>query len=323
MKVYNCLDDFNRPDSGCVLTIGNFDGVHRGHLAIIQRGRAIADKESMPLVGMTFDPAPVRLLRPDKTPQVITPLELKIKLLANYGMDCLIVVEPNAEFLSLEPEEFVNRIPIGRLNARHIVEGSTFCFGKGGAGSMELLKKSAKKTGFMAHQSSPVKEKLGNGDEVMISSTLIRHLVLEDRFSDAAKCLGRDYMLTGSVVTGRGKGREIGFPTANIKPHYEDQLLPKDGVFAGWVQLDDKNSCPAAISIGQCRTFKDGKWQIEAFLLDYEENEKLAGQDILLGITEKIRDQQKFDTSDELAKRIEKDCEIVKSKSVITRHFPD
>jgi len=319
--IYRAMEDFPTPKEGSVLTVGNFDGVHLGHQDIFAQARQLAREYSLPLVGMTFDPAPVRLLFPDRAPSILTPLNIRIKLLAEQGLDQLLIVKTTREFLALEPDEFAERVLVNRLAVRHIVEGPTFNFGSRRAGTMVSLKELAERFGFQVHLTPARTISLDEKAEVTLSSTLVRELVSNGRFNEARQCMGRDYILAGQVVAGMGHGRELGFPTANLKLYDRDQLVPQDGVFAGWVQVgnspeqawEEKKRYPAAVSIGRCETFADGQWQIEAYLLDYEpDTPSLRDKHIILSLLERVRPQQRFDSPAELAGAIETDCKKIR-----------
>ena len=320
--IYRFSKDFPTPKEGSVLTVGNFDGVHLGHQDIFTEARRLAHEYSLPLIGMTFDPAPVRLLFPDRAPSILTPLNIRIKLLAEQGLDQLLIVKTTREFLALEPDEFAERILVGRLTVRHIVEGPTFNFGSRRAGTMVSLEELAERFGFQVHLTPGRTVSLNEKAPVTLSSTLVREMVSNSRFSEARQCMGRDYVLAGRVVAGRGHGRELGFPTANLKLYDRDQLVPRDGVFAGWAQVgndfnqawEERKRYPAAISIGRCETFADGRWQIEAYLLDYKpDTPGLLNKHIILSLAERIRPQQRFTTPAELTSAIEMDCKKIRS----------
>jgi riboflavin kinase/FMN adenylyltransferase len=340
MKVHDCLDDFVYSGDGCVVTIGNFDGVHLGHQAIIEYGRRLADAENLSLVGVTFEPSPARFLRPDSPARVLTPIALKKELLSEVGLDELIVIEPTRDFLSLSDEDFVEQVLVKRIGVRHIVEGQTFGFGRRRGGTVVGLKKLAEQFGFKSHIVNAVTRPIEGESLVAISSSLIRPLAGTGQFDKVHKCLGRDYILSGKIVSGRGWGRKIGFPTVNIELENAGQIVPEDGVFAGWASwgagVHDARCAKvydAAISIGHCETFSDGKWQIEAFLLDYgvsenynrpddkgQEPEPLAGKSMLLGFAERIREQRRFGSVEELAEAIKADCQQVRKAKNVTAH---
>ncbi len=332
MKIYylETFDDFPSPENGCVLSIGNFDGVHVGHQSIIQFARLMATGQHLPMMLMTFEPTAARVLRPEQPQQILTPIELKTQLLAEQHPDSLIVVEPTMAFLSLSSEEFIHLMK-DKLRMKHLVEGETFGFGRQREGKPNSLVELANKYDFKAHflktyslhlYNEPVNDTKGRTaiqDEVMVTSTLIRRLILENELAKVRLCLGRDYMLSGRIVSGRGEGRKLGFPTANLHLDHPEQLVPGDGVYAGRAYLGkdcveawNRPPLPAAISIGQCETYENGIWQIEAYLLDFYPEETLAGMYMLLSFTEFIRAQRKYDSPQELAEAIDKDISAIR-----------
>jgi len=326
MEVYKSWKNFSRPENGCVLTVGNFDGVHLGHRAIIQYGHRISAQESLPLIGMTFEPAPVRILHPEKAPAILSPLDIKIKLLSGQKLDQLIVVETTREFLALDPEEFIKQILQEKLGLRHIVEGETFNFGRRRSGTMMNLMETAEEFGFQAHLVPAQCVELDQVDTINVSSTLIREQITRGEMDSARKCLGHKYMLAGKVVRGKAKGRELGFPTVNLELADNKQLICPDAVYAGYAQMGENidrawssaKRYIAAISIGGCETFSDGCWKIEAHLLDYPaDGISLYGQSVILSPVKKIRVQKKFRSPELLAAAIEKDCQEV--RKILTR----
>ncbi len=323
MKIYRNIADYIAPANGTVVTIGNFDGVHLGHQAIIHQARGLADQLDLELVVFTFDPPPAHLLRPDKAPRRLSTADLKASWFADLQVDSLVIQEPTPEFLHIEPEVFVRRILAEKLKVRHIIEGQTFNFGHRGRGTFETLKAMQSDYVYETHLAPSVQISMDRSiPHIPICSSLIRNLVSENKFREAGKCLGRCFMLPGRVVKGRGEGSRLGFPTINIEPLQPDLLIPSDGVFAGWVRWGDSpekvyrddRQYPAAISIGSCETYEDGRWQIEAHVLDYTtDRHQLVGNHILLAFCDKLRDQRKFDSTDDLKDAIAEDCLIVKT----------
>ncbi|MBN1766031.1 MAG: riboflavin biosynthesis protein RibF [Sedimentisphaerales bacterium] len=323
MKIYSSdtLTDFPTPSKGSVVTIGNFDGVHLGHQAIINLARKIAQDNKLPLIGMTFEPSPERFLRPKRAPGILTPLDIKIKLLEQQDLDHLIIIKVTKEFLDQEPHEFVEKILVNGLNVKHIIEGQTFNFGARGSGSMVTLKDLTKKYSIESHMLSSVTAALDKPTQTAFSSSLIRSYVSTSQFDNIRTCLGRDYMVAGQVVSGKGRGRKLGYPTANLELYDKLQLVPEDGVFAGYAQLgndfheawDQNTKIPSAISIGRCITFPDGNWQVEAYLMDHKVNKiDFLGKHILLSLVERIRPQQHFTSAQALAQTIKSDCQTIK-----------
>ena len=326
MKLYTALDEFSRPEHGCVATVGNFDGVHLGHQTIITRARELAQAHGLPLVALTFDPPPMKLLRPDKSPRVISPIQVKTKLLAEQGLDALVIVEPTLAFLAQSPEQFAQRVLREQLAARYVVEGQTFSFGQRRAGTLVSLETLGKELGFRA-ELVPARTMTGDSGGVAVSSTMVRQHVVTGELEKAQQCLGRCFALTGKIVPGRGHGCELGFPTANLQFYSPDQLVPEDGVFVGSARLgDDFESAwacdiahPAAVSIGRCQTFPDGQWQTEAFLLDYDsDSPSLYDRHIVLSFLARIRPQERFESPAALQQAIANDCAEVRRRMSAT-----
>ena len=332
MKVYRSLEEVPRPQRGCVLTVGNFDGVHLGHQAIIERAKQLATAEKLPLIGMTFDPSPMKVLRPNMAPRILTALAVKEMLLAEQGLDQLVVVKSTPQFLSLSQEEFVQSVLVDRMEVRHMVEGQTFNFGQNRSGTMVSLEDLSKQFDFAAHLVASKTIDLGGGAPTAVNSTLIRQQVARGRMDQARLLLGRDYAMVGRVVKGRGRGRQLGFPTVNLALIDPDQLVPEDAVFAGYAKIAgtlkqawrQNRLYPAAISIGRAPTFADTGWLIEAHLLNYDRESEgpLYGKHILLSPIELVRPQQRFSDDQALIEAIGEDCkkieQILRSKGIKT-----
>jgi len=322
MKITTDLNQITSPPNGSVLAIGNFDGVHRGHQAIIARARELARENNLPLCLMTFGPAPVKVLRPELAPRILTPTVYKTFLMANQGIDQLIVVPTDKAFLAQSPDEFIENLAIKKLKARHIVEGENFAFGRHRRGTTEVLQELGERFGFEAHIVGSQTVKIDSLPEpIVVSSTFIRQQISACEFSQVRQCLGRFYDIPGRIVRGQGRGHKIGFPTANLQLLDSDQLVPLDGVYAGYVRLGDsldqagKSSeyHPAAISIGSCETFVDGQWQIEAHLLDLDAPvDSLYDQHLLISFVQRVRQQEKYDSLDALIRAIDADCKQIR-----------
>lgn len=323
MRVIEAISELGEVKKGCVLTIGNFDGVHIGHQEILAVGRQLAAEKGTELVIMTFQPHPLAILYPEKAPRNLTYMELKKHLLAEFGVDCLLVVESSPEFLALSPADFVGQFLAG-IYPSVVVEGERFNFGYRRSGNIDTLVQLAGKFGFEVSVIKPREVKLSDGQTVEVSSTLIRNLLEAGRVADAFLALGRPYRLIGQVVLGSGRAKKLGFPTANIKP--VRQIVPAEGVYAGLVEIagSEQELCkardkiPAALSIGRQETFgPDNPLAIESHLLTEHEMavtkfSQLAGRWLAMEFVERIRNQQKFRTADELAQQIAKDCEKAK-----------
>jgi len=306
------------PDLGInasVLLIGNFDGVHLGHQRLLTRGAALASHAGVPLVVLTFEPHPTAILRPKQTPERLMTLDAKLETLQGHGVDIVVVAASTTEFLSLEAERFVELV-VDRLHPIHVVEGSTFGFGKGRRGTPELLQSLGRQRGFDVCIIDPVTLTFDGHDAksgVAVSSSVVRRLIAEGNVGRAARCLGRDYELRGRVVPGAGRGAGMGFPTANVGGI--EQLIPGDGVYAGTVRLPDAlasdgGEVPAGISVGTNPTFGGTKRRVEAHLIG--QHADLLDTPICVRFGKWLRGQRKFESAEALAKQIATDVENVR-----------
>lgn len=318
MEILQTISDVQKIKKGCVLTIGNFDGVHLGHQEILTAAGQAAVERKTELMVMTFEPHPLAVLHPQKVPGILTPLSLKKHLLAEFGVDCLFITKSNPELLSLSPQDFVKQFVIKKIQPDVVVEGEGFNFGSGRSGRVYTLKKLGIDLGFDVSIVKSREVKLSTGQTVTVSSTVIRSLLTSGRVADAAVALGRPYRLIGRVVSGRGKGKQLGFPTANLQPL--QQLIPAEGVYAGLVEVGDtdeqvcktQNKIPAAFSIIRPGT-PDGKYplSIEAHLM-IEDVGQLYGKWLAMDFVKRIRDQRSFKTDADLSAQIARDCEKAK-----------
>lgn len=318
VKVTPSLAQLSEIKKGCVLTIGNFDGVHVGHQEILRAAKKIAAERQRQLVVMTFEPHPLSILYPQQKPDLLTSLTFKKHLLTEAGVDCLLVVKSTAALLALSPEEFVERFVSKGVRPSVVVEGESFNFGSGRRGNARTLKKIGQDKGFLVSIIEAREIQLSTGQKVNVSSTVIRNMLKDGQVADAAFALGRPYRLIGRIVPGRGKGKQLGFPTANINP--TDQLVPAEGVYAGFVKIGDSEKhlypadakLPAALSIGTARTLgTDYPRLVEAHILT-EDVADLQGKYLAMDFIQRIRSQQKFDTEKELSEQIAEDCNTIK-----------
>ncbi len=305
--------------AGAVLTIGNFDGVHLGHQEILSAARQTTVQRKSKLIVMTFEPHPLAILHPQKRTGILTPLALKKCLLAEFGVDCLFILKSTLELLSLSPADFVEQFIVKNIQPDVVVEGDSFNFGSGRGGSIHTLKDLGAERGFEVSVIKAKEVKLPSGQAVKISSTIIRNMLGGGRVADAAVALGRPYRLIGQVVSGHGKGKQLGFPTLNLKK--PQQLVPAEGVYAGTVEVAEsieevcsaKERIAAAFSIGRAATYGTSQsLLIEAHLL-VDNAEQFTGRYMAMDFIERIRGQQKFKTEKELVTQIAKDCETAKN----------
>ncbi|RDV43276.1 bifunctional riboflavin kinase/FAD synthetase [Leifsonia sp. ku-ls] len=263
MRVFHAVADIPDGWGPSAVTIGKFDGVHTGHRAVIDRLRAVAAERGLTSTVITFDRNPLELLAPEKCPASLVSNAQKLDLLASTGVDATLMVAFDRALAGLEPEEFVHTILVDRLHAAAVLVGSDFRFGARGAGDVALLRRLGEKYGFAVELIDDVRPEHGR----RVSSTWIRELLADGNVRHAAELLGSAPTVRGVVVHGAARGRELGFPTANLSPESEG-LIPADGVYAGWL-TDAGERYPAAISVGNNPTFEGvPQKQVEAYVLD-------------------------------------------------------
>jgi riboflavin kinase/FMN adenylyltransferase len=323
MKIIETISELNKIKKGCVLTIGNFDGIHLGHQQILTAAKKAAKEKAAELIAMTFEPHPVAVLHPEKAPGVLTPLETKKHLLVEYGVDCLIVLKDTQELLSLPPEDFVGRFLVENVQPSLVVEGDDFNFGAARTGNVGTLQKLGAEHGFETSVVSPRQIRLSTGQTVKVSSTMIRYMLESGHVADAAAALGRPYQLAEKIIPGRGIGKHLGFPTINM--HKPNQVIPAEGVYAGFVKVAETiegvltatEKMPAVYSIGQARTYgEEFPLLIEAHLL-IEDVGDLIGKFAAMDFVQHIRSQHKFKTESQLCEQITIDCK--KAKQVLQK----
>jgi riboflavin kinase/FMN adenylyltransferase len=285
-----------------VVAIGNFDGVHRGHAHIFAEARRRAHAHGGEAVVLTFDPHPAKVLAPAFAPPLITPLARKLELIALSGMDAVVVEPFDRNFAAHSAEAFAREVLAAGLGATHVVVGYDFTFGAKRSGNVELLTELGRGLGFGVTVVPPV-----SVDGIVCSSTKVREFVLEGRVDGAALLLGRPPEVEGEVVRGAGRGRTIGVPTANVRP--DTELLPKNGVYAGWGErLRDGTRWGAAINVGTNPTFVSGQAiSVEAHLLDCDSD--LYGEQLRLGFVRRLRDEERFPSREALVAQIGRDIE--------------
>jgi riboflavin kinase/FMN adenylyltransferase len=297
--------------SPVAITIGNFDGVHIGHLQLVRAARSIVGDDGRVVV-LSFDPHPITVLRGGDPGRLTTFAERK-RLLGDAGADEVVALNPTHQFLSQEPEEFLTAV-IDPYRPSVIVEGPDFRFGRGRAGSVRTLHELEDKHGYRTIVIDPVEVALTDHSLVRVSSTIIRWLIERGRMRDVAILLRRPYELIGPVVEGDRRGRAIGVPTANLD--HVDHLLPGDGIYVGSGRLPDGRAFPAAISIGTKPTFGRHPRLCEAHLIGYDGPLDDYGWTLRLQITDWLRDQIRFPEVGQLSEQMQRD--IARAEAVCT-----
>jgi riboflavin kinase / FMN adenylyltransferase len=267
-----------------VVTIGIFDGVHLGHQRIVNRALARAAELRLPVVGVTFDPLPEFVLRPEAAPALLTTLDRRLELLGRLGLDAIYVIEFSAAFSQRSPEDFVQSVLVDQLRAVDVVVGANFRFGRRAAGDAATLAAAGRTAGFMVDAI----ELAGASSGEVFSSTWIRERLAVGDVEGAAEALGRPHRVEGLVVHGDHRGRELGYPTANLQlPEF--LAVPADGVYAGWL-----DGMPAAVSIGTNPTFNGTGRRVEAYAIDRVDLD-LYGQLMALDLVARLRPMVTFD----------------------------
>jgi riboflavin kinase/FMN adenylyltransferase len=299
-----------------VVTIGVFDGVHRGHAQLIETATRIAKQRGLPAVLMTFDPHPVEVLRPGSHPPQLTTLARRAELAEEMGIDVFCVMPFTPALAAYSPKDFAHQMLVERLHAAEVVVGENFTFGKKAAGTVDTLRQLGERFGFGVEAVKLVGENPDTDHSVTFSSTYIRSCVDAGDMTAAAEALGRPHRVEGVVVRGDGRGRELGYPTANLAPPMYS-AIPADGVYAAWFRVLGAGSTvgevvpgesyQAAVSVGTNPTFSGRARTIEAFVLDT--NADLYGQHVAVDFVHRIRGMVKFNSIDELIDAIADDVE--------------
>lgn len=323
MERWRGPDDIPSDWGRCVLTIGVFDGVHRGHAELIARAVKSARARDVPTVLMTFDPHPMEVVFPGSHPAQLTTLTRRAELAEELGIDVFLVIPFTADFMKLTPDRYIHELLVERLHVLDVVVGENFTFGKKAAGNVATLRKAGERFGFAVESVSLVAEQ-HQSETVTFSSTYIRACVDAGDVVAAAEALGRPHRVEGVVVRGDGRGRGLGYPTANIAPPMHS-AIPADGVYAAWFTVLGRQSEPAtgtgsvvpgqrysaAVSVGTNPTFSGRTRTVEAFVLDTTAD--LYGQHVAVDFVARIRGQKKFNAVDDLIAAMGRDTEKARS----------
>ncbi|MBI5640157.1 MAG: bifunctional riboflavin kinase/FAD synthetase [Nitrospirae bacterium] len=288
-----------------IITLGNFDGLHLGHQELIKMIISRARETDGTSLVVTFRPHPLKILAPEKCPPLISIYEEKIRLFERLGIDVLVKIPFNVDFSTMPPRDFVKNILCDMLGAKEIYVGYNYRFGKGREGNIQMLKKLGEELGFTVREV----EQISIGSEV-ISSTKIRQLLKDGEVEHASRLLGRSYAITGIVVRGDGRGKGLGFPTANIVPKH--MIIPANGVYAVRLFVRDRLYDGIA-NIGLRPTFSKETLTVEVNIFNF--NEDIYSEEVSLFFISRIREEKKFHGAGELVRQIEKD--LIKAKEIL------
>ena len=290
--------------TGNVVLIGVFDGVHKGHQFLLNRAKEIADGRNV--IALTFDPHPMHVFAPDRAPTLLTTLSDRVELLKIHNADQVAVLKFNEKFAAMSPQDFVKDVLVGQLNASTVIVGKNFTYGHKAAGNVDSLVKDGLEYNFTVDV-----QDLKSDDGEIISSSRIRSLVTSGEVEEARELLSRPHRLDGIVVHGEKRGREIGYPTANLG-NIDGQTIPCDGVYAGWLTVGI-NFWPAAISIGTNPTFEGVRGrQVEAYAID-QIGLELYDKNASIEFGWRLRDTLKFDGLEPLLVQMKLDCDQARS----------
>jgi len=288
------------PGDGCVLTVGTFDGVHRGHAAVLAELVAEGHRRHLPTVLVTFDPHPLHIVRPEAAPRLLTTPAEKIEILAQTELDYLALFQFTPALAAYSPRQFVQEILLDKMRMRHFVIGYDHGFGQGRSGDVETLRTIGRELGFGVDVVPPVA-----GPDAPISSSRIRRALEQGDVAAAALSLGRPYSLAGTVVRGEGAGRRLGFPTANLQLDSPDKLLPHEGIYAVRAALRDRYG-DGVLHLGPRPTFPGLGPSIELHLFDFHGD--LYGSRLRIDLVARLRDVARFDSTRSLIQALERDC---------------
>ena len=301
LEIVNWEEGYQSPFKKTVLTIGNFDGIHLGHQAILKDVVAKAGEVSGTPAAMTFNPHPQKIFSGIEPP-IIMKYEERLKLIESFGIRVTFVVGSSKDFYRMSAEEFIEDVMVKSLSVIHIIVGNDFTLGKDRTGGIELLKKMGGKLGFGVTVQDDIT--MGGG---LVKSTIIRNLIISGKVYRASLLMGREFAIKGNVTTGAGRGRELGFPTANIV--FEGNLIPPDGVYVIQVMVLGKQYGGVS-NLGKNPTFGDSKFAFEVHIFGFEGD--IYGEEIEVSFVTRIRGEEKFNEVSELVDRINRDVAFAK-----------
>ena len=297
MQIFRHLSDPALQLNESVVTLGNFDGIHLGHQALIRGAVGDAKRLGRCSIVLTFEPHPLMVLAPERAPKMLLTHKDKMQLFQAFGINIVVVQHFDAAFAAIAAEDFVRRILVDRLHATRLWVGKDLRFGQGRGGDVEDLTRWGKDLDFSVAVVEPILI-----DGIRVSSSRIRQMIGEGRLADVKKMLGRYHFLSGRIIGGHKRGRDLGFPTANLSTRTE--VLPPDGIYATLLHRGDR-TLPSVSSIGVNPTFGAGSRTIECFIMNFDEN--IYGEAVKLSLVERIRDEKKFPSVDALIAQIRDD----------------
>jgi riboflavin kinase / FMN adenylyltransferase len=311
MKLIRGLHNLTRAQAASVVTIGNFDGLHLGHQRVLAQLDHIGEALNLPTTVIIFEPQPIEFFAPAKAPKRLARFREKLIHMQNHNVNTLLSLSFNQSLAEMEAETFVADILVNRLNTRHLVIGDDFKFGKNRQGNFKYLQQAGEKYGFKVDRTESLLD-----SNIRVSSTRIREAITADDFKTAKRLLGRPYALAGKVAHGQKLGRELGFPTINIK--MGDKTLIVKGIFAVSVKGIDNCGLRGVASLGTRPTVNGIDTILEVYILDF--NRDIYGYNVEVEFLHKIRDEKKFDSLKELTENIEQD--IVRAKLYFDKNLP-
>jgi riboflavin kinase/FMN adenylyltransferase len=302
MQVFRGIESVQKKFKNPAITIGNFDGVHMGHQALFRRVKQWAEELDGESIVVTFDPHPLEVLFPQKAPPFITSHLQKLDLIASCGIDATIVIPFDHEFSRISAREFVEAILVEKIGTRAIVVGHDYRFGHSREGDIPFLRRLGEQYGFKVEIVTAIRM-----NDTPVSSTSIRQMIANGNIREANKLLGRPFEVSGTVIEGRKRGLQLGFPTANIR--MPAVAPPRTGVYVVEAEVDGKRYGGAA-NLGYNPTFGDGELSLEAHLFDF--NQDIYGKPITIRFIDRLRDERRFSGPEELSAQIKKDVETAK-----------
>ena len=302
MKAFSDIEDQQLSMRGSVVTMGNFDGIHLGHQALVRHTVEESKRLGYPSIVLTFEPHPLKVLAPERAPRLLLSYQDKLDLFQAFGVDIVIAQRFDREFASIAAEDFVRRFLVGRLKTKKLWVGRDLRFGQGRKGETGDLIRVAPEVGFQVGVLDPI-----SSDGIRISSSRIRGLVEAGCVDEVRPMLGRYHFVSGRVVTGQGRGRKLGFPTANISSQTE--VVPLNGIYATLIEVKSRQWLSVS-SVGVNPTFGDGPRTVESFIFDFAS--EIYGEAVKLSFVKRIRDEKKFSTVEDLIAQIHEDVEQAK-----------